>query len=71
MQRISEVSHRTTEGTSQARNLIEDLSRSCRPLQGLLGGETVPKTQSTVERPFSALLTPKFVNRLAPREQPA
>jgi methyl-accepting chemotaxis protein len=71
MQRISEVSHRTTEGTTQARSLIGELSRSCAPMQGLLGGETVPKTQSTVDRPLASLLSPRFANRLARSEQPA
>jgi len=71
MQRISEVSHRTTEGTTQARSLIGELSRSCAPVQGLLGGENVPRAQSTVDRPLAALLAPRFANRLARSEQPA
>ena len=71
MQRISEVSHRTLEGTTQARELIGEMSRSCAPVQGLLGGENVPRTQSTADRPLSALLSPRFASRPARREQPA
>ena len=71
MQRISEVSHRTTEGTTQARNLIGELSRSCAPMQGLLGGENVPRNQTTADRPLAALLPSRFANRVARSEQPA
>jgi twitching motility protein PilJ len=70
MQRISEVSQRTIEGTSHARELIGELSRSCAPLQGLLASETGFKTQGTAETPL-ATLPPKFASILARNEQPA
>jgi twitching motility protein PilJ len=71
MQRISEVSHRTIEGTAQARELTEQLSRSCAPLQGLLAGDPAPRTsrESMGERPLSTL-PPRFANLLARSEQP-
>jgi twitching motility protein PilJ len=71
MQRISEVSHRTTEGTSQARHLIAELSRSCAPVQRLVRVENVPTTPGLAERPLASLLVPRFANRCARSEQPA
>jgi twitching motility protein PilJ len=71
MQRISEVSHRTIEGTSQARELIAELAHSCAPLQGLLAGDPAAKTpkESTCERSLTTL-PPRFASLLARSEQP-
>jgi len=71
MQRITEVSVRAHEGTTHARDLIGQLSRSCAPLQGLLDGENSTRTPNLAERPFAALLAPRHQNRLARSEQPA
>jgi twitching motility protein PilJ len=73
MQRISEVSHRTLEGTSQARDLIRELSQSCAPFQGILDGSIAPRGQGNdaPEKTLAALYPPRFSNRTARSEQPA
>jgi twitching motility protein PilJ len=70
MQRISEVSQKTIEGTSQARELIGELSRSCAPLQGLLVSDAASRTHGAAERSLGTL-PPKFASILARSEQPA
>jgi hypothetical protein len=71
MQRISEVSHRTLEGTSQARDLIGELSRSYAPFEGLLNGNTAAKTAASASGPLAALLAPRLASRMAWSEQRA
>jgi twitching motility protein PilJ len=72
MQRISEVSHRTIEGTAQARELIGELCRSCAPLQGLPLSDPAARTpkQSAGEKSLTTL-PPRFASLLARSEQPA
>jgi twitching motility protein PilJ len=72
MQRISEVSHRTTEGTTQARTLIGQLSRSCAPLQGVLRSEIAHQRPDVVDAQLAPLLPHgRLPNPVTRNEQPA